>query len=147
MSGSWADDRSGARSVFSRFECPMAHKVFANISYCSVQHLTMQGELLQICHPFLLILSDPLPPDSPARQTRHQHPRLHSLPSCSTGTHRNNLLPPVSKGQPSRAPDTLSFGEGGRKISLQIREENSASSPKFSFSPHSFKCQTPTQFL
>lgn len=40
LSGSWADDRSGARSVFSSFEPPMAHKVFSKyfLLFCAASH-------------------------------------------------------------------------------------------------------------
>lgn len=133
---------------FPALNLPWPIKSFPNISYCSVQHLTMQGELLQIYHPLLLILSYPLPLDCPARQTWHQHPHLHSLLSCSTGTHTEQSPAPVSKHQPSNAPDTFSFGDGGAKKNLlKFARKIRLLPPRSFFSPHSFKCQTPTQFL
>lgn len=78
LSGSWADDRSIACSVFSSFESHGPQS---------------------LCKYFLLfiaasrdagradLLSDFLPPDYPERQTWHQHPHLDSLLSCSTGKH------------------------------------------------------------
>lgn len=139
LSGSQADDRSVARSVFSSFESPMAHKVFANISYCC----SSISPCRESC--------------SPEQSSHPSQANLTPAPPSALGHTQSNLLPAGSKRQPSSTPDTLCLGEGDRKHifanSKFIRKIPLLSPHSFLFFffkfffPHFFKCQSPTQFL